>query len=208
MKLLIASQNPKKLKELQEILNDHLNKTILRSLKLQSLSDFPNINEIKEDGKTFEENAVKKALGYAAQTGLLTLADDSGLSVDVLNGEPGVYSARFAGDEKDDRENCEKVLRLLEKAPDAKRAAKFECVIAIAEPNRLIGTTKGEVKGVILRKLRGSGGFGYDPLFFYPPFNKTFAEVSGKEKHQVSHRSAALKSAIKILAKYLSDNNL
>ncbi len=206
MKLLIASKNPKKLNELKIILSGLLaGGREKQTIELVSLADFPNAAEIEEDGKTFEENAVKKALGYAAKTNLLTLADDSGLSINALNGEPGVHSARFAGAGKNDRDNCRKVLSLLEKVPEAKRTAKFECVIAIAEPARLIGAVHGEVKGIILRELRGRSGFGYDPLFFYPPFKKTFAEVNPKKKNSVSHRSAALKKAQVLLLQYLTE---
>ena len=207
MKLLVASRNFKKLKELKSILSNALSRTqgeAKTRFEIVSLGDFPNVPEVQEDGKTFEENAVKKALGYAKETGLLTLADDSGLVVDALGGEPGVLSARFAGADKDDRKNCLKVLRLLESVPDFKRTARFVCAIAIAKPDQLIGTAKGEAEGFILKDFKGSAGFGYDPIFYYPPFEKTFAEVNPDQKNSVSHRNAALKVAQLILAQYLT----
>ncbi len=204
MKLLIASKNLKKLKELEEIFAGALDPKIKNEIELVSLADFPAVQEIDEDGKTFEENAIKKALGYAIATNLLTLADDSGLSVDALNGAPGVFSARFAGEGKDDLENCKKVLHSMKKVPESKRWAKFECVIAIAEPGRLIGTAKGEIKGMILAEMRGSGGFGYDPLFYYPPFQKTLAEIGQNLKNSVSHRSSALKKSQVIISQYIT----
>jgi len=208
VKLLIASQNPKKLKELHEIFAQVLPQKNLKKITLVSLSEFPNIQDVEEDGKTFEENAIKKALGYAKQTGFLTLADDSGLCVDALDGGPGIFSARYAGAGKNDLDNCHKLIKEISSVPENKRSAHFECAVAIALPNRLIGTAHGTVSGVILTAMRGSHGFGYDPLFYYPPFIKTLAEVPTSKKHQISHRFKALKQAAVVLSKFLSDNNL
>ena len=177
MKLLVASQNQKKLKELNEVLKFTLSATESNCLELVVLSEFPQISEVLEDGHTFEENAIKKAVGYARQTNLLTIADDSGLCVDALNGEPGVFSARYAGVDKNDLANCQKVINQLRLIPKNKRTGRFECVIALATSKGLIGTAAGVVNGMILNELRGSGGFGYDPLFYYPPFKRTFAQV-------------------------------
>ena len=207
-KLLVASHNQKKLKELQKILKETFDSAQFRKIELVSLSQFPNVHEVIEDGKTFEENAIKKAIGYAKQTGLLTLADDSGLCVDALNGEPGIFSARYAGEEKDDVANCVKVINQIREVTESKRTGRFECVIAIADPEKVIGTSRGVVEGMILPEMRGEGGFGYDPLFYYPPFKQTFGEVDFSRKAQVSHRSKALKLAIQILSNYLSDNKL
>lgn len=200
MKLLVATKNKKKLNELSEILSELVE---LKHIELISLASFPKIDEVEEIGITFEENAIQKAVGYAKQTGLLTLAEDSGLSVDVLRGAPGVYSARFAGPGKNDLENCIKVLELMRNVPPKSRNAQFECSIAIASPDALAGTTQGIVRGRILTEMRGENGFGYDPLFFYPPFGKTLAEVDFSKKNSISHRRIALEKAQLILAQYL-----
>jgi XTP/dITP diphosphohydrolase len=158
---------------------------------------------VTEDGTTFRENAEKKALGFAKQTGCLTLAEDSGLTIDCLHGEPGVYSARFAGPEKDDLKNCEKVLLLLKGVPKEKRSAAFHCAAALALPDRVIHVVQESVRGFLAEKMCGTGGFGYDPLFFYPDFGTTFAEVSSERKHRVSHRGKALRKMKEFLKEYL-----
>lgn len=198
MKLLIATTNSKKLKEFQELFQEF-------PVELLNLKEIAGVQEVEETGKTFEENARLKALGYARQTGLLTLAEDSGLCCEALEGAPGVYSARFAGAEKSDHENNLKLLRLLENVPVNCRGAYYQSVIALAEPGRLIGIAEGEVRGVIHHSLAGSGGFGYDPLFFYPPYQKTFGQVSAEMKHQVSHRAQAFEKTKIILKDYLSN---
>ncbi len=196
IKLLVGTGNQKKLEELETLFAD-------LPYKLISLREFPDYQEIVEDGNTFEENAIKKALGLAKQTGLLTLGEDSGLVVEALEGSPGVYSARFAGPEKDDLKNCLKVLRLMEKLPDNCRGASFKSAIAIATPDRIMGVVEGEVKGAIAYEMRGSAGFGYDPIFIYGPYGgKTFGEVPSEWKHRVSHRGEAAKKAKKILEEY------
>ena len=200
-KLLLGTGNRKKLEELETLLSD-------LPFQLVSLREFPNVTEIVEDGTTFEENAIKKARGLAAQTGLLTLGEDSGLVVDALEGNPGVYSARFAGLEKDDVKNCLKVLRLMEKLPDNCRGAAFKSVVAVATPDRLVGVAEGEVRGGMAREMRGANGFGYDPLFIYGPYGgKTFGEVPPEWKHRVSHRAQAVEKAKKILEEYVRIQN-
>lgn len=199
--LLVATTNPKKLIELETLLAD-------LPLKLHSLRDFPNIREVPEDDVTFQENASKKALGYATQTGLLTLAEDSGLCCDALEGAPGVYSARFAGSGKGDRENNLKLLRLLEKVPDNCRGAHFKSAVALAEPDRLVGVVEGEVHGIISHEIRGTRGFGYDPVFIYPPFGETFGEVDAERKNKVSHRSQALSKAKILLTGHLGKKDM
>ncbi len=195
-KLLLGTGNRKKLEELQALLRD-------LPFQFVSLRDFPNVTEIVEDGQTFRANAIKKAVGLAQQTGLLTLGEDSGLVVDALEGAPGVYSARFAGPEKDDLKNCEKVLRLMEKMPDTCRGGAFISAVAIASPERLLGVVEGEVRGGIAREMRGSVGFGYDPLFLYGPYGgKTFGQVTVEMKHRVSHRAQAVQKARKLLDEY------
>jgi XTP/dITP diphosphohydrolase len=191
-KLLLGTGNRKKLEELERLLSGI-------PFEMVTLRDFPDVKEVAEDGDTFEANAVKKAVGLAKQTGLLTLAEDSGLAVDALEGSPGVYSARFAGPGKDDLKNCEKVLKLMEKLPDTCRGAAFKSAVAIATPEKVIGVTEGEVRGAIAREMKGTNGFGYDPIFIYGPYGKTFGEVPAEMKHRVSHRAQAVTKARKVL---------
>ena len=195
-RLLLATGNRKKLAEIEKLLQGV-------PFRLVSLRDFPEVKEVEEDGKTFRENAAKKASGFAQQAGLLTLAEDSGLSVEALEGNPGVYSARFSGPEKNDVKNCEKVLRLMEKLPDNCRGASFHSAVAMATPERIVGVVEGEVRGAIAREMRGTGGFGYDPIFLYGPYEgKTFGEISQEMKDRVSHRAEAIRKAKKILEEF------
>lgn len=198
MKLLIATTNRKKLEELKALLSD-------LPFGFLSLRDIPPIPEVIEDGKTFRENAVKKAVETAKTAGLLTLAEDSGLVVEALEGNPGVYSARFAGPGKDDIQNCLKVLRLMEKLPDNCRHASFISAVAVASPKELLGVVEGEVRGAISKEMRGSNGFGYDPIFIYGPYGKTFGEVTAEMKHRVSHRAEAVKRAGEILKRLVNE---
>jgi XTP/dITP diphosphohydrolase len=195
-KILVASTNPGKLKELREMLGG--------DIEWVGLADFPNIPEIEEDGKTFAENARKKALGYAKETGLWTLADDSGLVVDALGGQPGVKSARFAGaKDRDrkiiDRKNIEKLLAILKTAPKEKKTAKFVCRLCLASPEKVLIETQGEVDGVIIDTPIGENGFGYDPVFFVPKLNKTVAQLTNAEKNAISHRGNAIRKLKPIL---------
>ena len=192
--LVIATFNPHKLREFR---------VLCKSLKIRvlSLEAFPHVKPPRENGKTFEENAIKKAREIARKTGMPVLADDSGICVPVLGGEPGIRSARYAGKLKSDKANNLKLLKKLEKHPESKRKAYYQCAIALAAPNRLVGIVEAKVYGRILRNFRGSGGFGYDPLFYYPSFRKTFAEVPLSQKNKVSHRARAIKKAIKLLRK-------
>ncbi|MFA6600915.1 MAG: RdgB/HAM1 family non-canonical purine NTP pyrophosphatase [Candidatus Omnitrophota bacterium] len=195
-KLLLATTNQKKLAELR---------TLIAGLGLDviCLADLPSHEEVPETGHTFAENASLKAAGYARQAGLLTLADDSGLCCDALNGEPGVYSARFSGPDKDDHANNLKILELLEAVSDERRGAHFTSAVALAGPDQLIGVVEGHVHGMISREILGDGGFGYDPLFFYPPYGKTFGQVPADLKHKISHRAVALEKAKQLLTAYL-----
>ncbi|ABO51189.1 non-canonical purine NTP pyrophosphatase, rdgB/HAM1 family [Desulforamulus reducens MI-1] len=192
MKLVLATNNKGKVKELAELLKPC-------GYQVVSIGEFPGFTEVEEDGNTFADNAIKKALAAAEFTGELALADDSGLEVDALKGAPGVYSARFAGEPKDDTANNAKLLSLLEGVPQDHRTARFRCVIAIAEPNGRIHTAEGSCEGVILRELKGEGGFGYDPLFYVPEYKQTFAELDMEKKNSISHRGKALKKAMEIL---------
>ncbi len=188
--ILVATTNPGKIAELRALLGD--------DVQWLSLSDFETVAEIEEDGVSFAENARKKALGYAKAAGLWTIADDSGLVVDVLDGAPGVKSARFCG-EKDndrtllDRKNMAKVLKLLEDAPKEGRSARFVCQLCLASPERILIETEGTLEGLINDKPVGENGFGYDPIFFVPHLNKTVAQLTREEKNAISHRGNAIR---------------
>lgn len=196
--IVLASRNEEKKREL---------KSLLRGLKIKilDLNNFPflSIYEVEEKGRTFEENAEAKALTIARLTKKLALADDSGLMVKALDGRPGVRSARFAGEDVTYEENNQKLLKLLEGVPKSKRKAKFVCTIAIADRNGIVDVARGECRGWISFIPRGRSGFGYDPIFVYPRYNKTFAELGPKIKNRVSHRFKALKKARAIIQKYL-----
>lgn len=195
-RLLVATTNPKKLRELQELLAD-------LPVECLSLRDFSGAKIVEETGRTFEENAKIKAMSYAGQTGMLTVGEDSGICCDALNGAPGVFSARFCGEFHSDEMNNRKLLEEMRDVPDEKRTAYYESAIALAEPAKLIGVVKGQVHGLITRELLGAGGFGYDPLFFYPPYQKTFGEVSVAMKHRVSHRGQAFSKLKQLLKDHL-----
>ncbi len=196
-KLLIATRNNKKKKELQEILSD-------LDINLLSLDDIPPVPEVEEDGLTFEDNAIKKALLTARQSGLLTLADDSGLVVDALGGAPGVFSARYAGPEADDEKNNQKLLLALHDIPDQDRTARFACVIALATPEGSVQTVEGICEGLISRIPQGKEGFGYDPLFVPAGLENSFAELSSAIKNTISHRGQALTKIKPVLQELLA----
>lgn len=190
-KIILASNNTKKIKELKQILNE-------LNCDVYSLKDMNIDIDVEEDGKTFEENAQKKAyeiykhLKCNGINDFIVLSDDSGLEVDYLNGEPGIYSARYSGEHGNDYKNN---MKLLDKMKDAKgkdREARFVCVIAVVFDNGRVETVRGEVEGIIKEQLEIEGGFGYDPLFYYKDFNKTFAEATPEEKNSISHRGKAL----------------
>jgi XTP/dITP diphosphohydrolase len=196
MKIVLATRNVNKAGEIRSLLAGWMPEVYIAAL---SLNDFPDIPEVEETGDTFQENAVQKAAAYTKATGLLCLADDSGLEVDALGGLPGVRSARFAaqnGGNALDPDNRRKVLNLLKEIKESRRTARFKCAVALATPNGRITTAEGVVDGYILEEERGDGGFGYDPIFLYPPLGKTFAEISSEEKNRVSHRSRAIKAII------------
>lgn len=186
--IVIASNNKHKIAEIRAILETVFGDALP---EVKSLSEIGYDKEIVEDGTTFEENAAIKAKTIAA-LGYIAIADDSGLCVDALDGAPGIYSARYAGEEHDDEANNEKLLRGLESVPDEKRTAKFVSVICLAYPDGRTVTARGECPGKILRTPRGTDGFGYDPLFFYEPAGQTFAELSGPQKNAISHRARSL----------------
>ncbi|MFZ5942762.1 MAG: XTP/dITP diphosphatase [Bacillota bacterium] len=191
-KIVIATGNRGKLREFSKLL-EPLNVEVL------SLDDFPEIGEIAETGSTFAENALIKARVTAQKTGILSISDDSGLEVDFLQGAPGVNSARFAGEPKDDHKNNRKLLKLLEGVPAEKRTARFKCIIAIVNPNGEEYTVEGSCEGLILEDEMGQGGFGYDPLFYIPSFKDTFAGLDMEIKNKISHRGKATEKAMEIL---------
>lgn len=181
MKLIIATTNPGKVAEISDLLEN-------TGIELLSLADFPDMPEIIEDGSTFMENALKKARGTSEYTGYSALADDSGIEVDALGGKPGVMSARFA-DTNEGR--IDKMLNLMKDVPDEKRTARFVCALALVKSDGSEWTTSGSCEGIIAHEPSGSGGFGYDPIFFHEPLNKTFAEIPREEKNKISHRGKA-----------------
>jgi len=200
-RILVASTNPGKIAELRAMLD--------ADVEWLSLSDFGNIAEIKEDGSTFAQNARKKALGYAKAAGLWTIADDSGLVVDALDGAPGVKSARFSGTKSRDRnlidhQNIAKVLELLRDVTQEKRTARFFCCLCLASPEQILIETEGTLEGLIINKEIGKNGFGYDPIFFVPHLNKTVAQLTSEEKNAISHRGNAIRKLKPLLEKHLS----
>jgi len=196
LEIVISSRNNGKKRELKSLLKG-------LAIRVLDLNDFPAAPKVKERGKTFEENASAKAIKIAKFTKRLALADDSGLEVEALGGRPGVYSARFAGNNATDEANNRKLLKALAGVPKPKRKAKFICVIALADKDKLAGLVRGEYRGRITFEPEGKNGFGYDPIFFSPKHNKTFAQLSPGEKNAVSHRGKALRKAKKLIDRRL-----
>ena len=193
MKLLIASNNAHKVREIEEILSDYFDEMV-------TLREAGLVIDVVEDGKTFRENAVKKAMETLEKSGFdAALADDSGLCVDALDGAPGVYSARYAGEGHDDTANNDLLMERMKDVPDEKRTCRFVSCIALARKGRPVLVAEGKAEGMLLRAPAGENGFGYDPYFFYPPFGKSFAELTAQEKNSVSHRRAALDALRKAL---------
>ena len=200
--MLIATTNRAKFAEVQAYLADF--PVILRSL--ESMNDQPTV---VEDGATFEENAFKKARTLAQYSGCLTLADDSGLEVDALHGAPGIYSARYSGEESNDEKNNEKLLLELQGIPDPQRTARFVCALALCAPDSFGGKewlVRESCEGRITLAPRGTQGFGYDPVFFFPAYGKTFGEIDRKTKAAVSHRGKALRKLKDILTSLVALN--
>lgn len=201
MKIVLASRNRHKIAEIERVLRE----SGATGVTLLSLDDIGFSGEIEETGTTFEENAYIKAC-VPAKMGYYAIADDSGLSVEALDGRPGVYSARYAGEPCNDKNNNDKLLNELENVPDEKRDAAFVSVIAFVDPNKIDEPVyfRGECKGTIIRQERGNGGFGYDPIFYMPQLGKTYAEINIDEKNRVSHRG----QSIRLFAKYLTENKI
>ena len=191
-RILVATTNPGKVKELKAMLD--------ADVEWVGLSAFPGAGEIHEDGATFAENARQKATGYAKATGLWTIADDSGLVVDALGGQPGVRSARFSGEKSKgadrsliDHKNIAKVLELLEGVPRERRTARFVCCLCLANPQRVLAEAEGMLEGLIGEQEIGTNGFGYDPIFSVPQFGRTVAQLAEDEKNAISHRGQAIR---------------
>lgn len=201
-KLIIASNNEGKIKEIKRVLND-INVEVL------SLKDIGLDIDVEEDGLTFEDNAKKKSVEIYKelikrdQGNFIVMSDDSGLEVDYLKGEPGVFSARYAGEHGNDKKNNEKLLLNLNGIDYKDRSARFVCQLAIVNDKNEYRSVKGTVDGYILEAEKGDGGFGYDPLFFYEPLNKSFGELTMEEKNKISHRGVALQKVRKIIKELL-----
>ena len=197
MRLLLATANPGKRRELEALLAG-------MTVEVLALADVAGAPEVVEDRPTLEGNAAKKALEVAAACGEYAMADDSGLFVDALGGRPGVMSARYAGPEPTSEKLCAKLLREMADVPDRARSAHFRCCIALAEPGgRLLLRASGRVDGHIALRGRGTGGFGYDAVFLYEPWGRTFAEVPTERKNAVSHRGRALRAFRRLLVRFL-----
>lgn len=184
--VIIATKNKGKAKEFEKLFLPH-------GLIVKTLLDYPELDDVEETGTTFFENAILKAETIAKVLGTRVIADDSGLEVDALEGRPGVYSARYAGSEKSDEANIDKVLEELQDVPESERTARFCCALAMAEPGKETLTVFGTCEGHILRERRGTNGFGYDPVFFVDAKGKAMAELSSEEKNKISHRAMAIK---------------
>ena len=203
-KILVATTNPGKIAELTAMLD--------LDVQWVGLLDYTSIGEIREDGRTFAENARIKALGYARATGLWTVADDSGLVVDALGGEPGVKSSRFSGEKLKgqnhsliDHRNIAKVLKLLKGVPKEARTARFVCCLCLASPEKVLVETRGTLEGLIAQKQIGQNGFGYDPIFFVPSLDKTVGQLTADEKNAISHRGQAIGRLKPLLVQLLAE---
>ncbi|MCL6629544.1 MAG: XTP/dITP diphosphatase [Armatimonadetes bacterium] len=196
--IVLASRNPKKIKELKALLAD-------LPVRVLSLDDFCGVPEVGETGETFAENAEIKAKTVAQATGLISVADDSGLEVDALGGQPGVYSNRFAGPDATDRDKYMRILELLQGVPDENRTARFHAAVAVATPEGETVVVEGTCEGRIAREPRGEGGFGYDPIFYLPEFGRTMAELPPDVKNQISHRAKAMHAAKNVIRRLLSE---
>jgi XTP/dITP diphosphohydrolase len=195
LELIVATRNKGKIREIREALKG-------LGLRIYSLNDFPDVPEIEEDGKSFTDNALKKARFYSKYFGKLTLADDSGLEVDGLKGLPGIYSARYAGEKASGQENNQKLLREMHGLPVLKRRARFKCIIAVVSHNGKEALAEGSCRGNIGFEEKGKKGFGYDPLFILRKYGKTMAELSLEEKNAISHRGKALRKIRRVIQSF------
>lgn len=195
IELVVATKNQGKLREIKELLSG-------MNFNVTSLADYPDAPEIVEDGKTFAQNAIKKAATIAIYTKKLTLGEDSGIEIAYLNNEPGIYSARFSGENATDKKNNQKMLRLLKGVPTEKRGARYRSFIALVDAKEIVDVVSGQCSGLIAEKARGQNGFGYDPYFCIKRYGKTFGELDPSVKAKISHRARALKKLKNVLAKY------
>jgi XTP/dITP diphosphohydrolase len=193
--LVLATANRHKAEEIQALLND-------MEIPILTLNEFPNFPGVKEDGETCQENAIKKAKVTAAFTGHWALADDTGLEVDALEGRPGVYAARYAGEQATYEENCKKLLQELQGVPSDQRTARFITVVALSNPKGQTEIVEGVLEGTITQECQGTGGFGYDPVFYVSQSGKTLAEMTFAEKNRMSHRARAVTNAKSLLTKH------
>ena len=194
--LVVATKNKGKLREIKGLLGD-------LDLKITSLADYPDAPEIEEDGKTFGQNALKKAATIALYTQKLTLGEDSGIEVKALGNKPGIHSARFSGEKATDRKNNLKLLRSLKNVPPSRRQARYQCYAALVDGEKIIDLLSGQCGGVITQQARGKNGFGYDPYFLIKRYDKTFGELDPAVKAKISHRARAFKKVRKVLQEYL-----
>ncbi len=199
MRIVLATNNKDKIREIKSILTG-------LPAEVLTLDDFPNFPKVEETGRTLEENAILKARAIYQFTQIPSLADDSGLEVNVLNGAPGVLSSRFAGEHCSYQDNNRKLLSLMKDIPRENRGAKFVCVVAVAKDIDKIVTVRGEVNGAIAFEENGEYGFGYDPVFFIPELNKTFAQLVPEEKNRISHRAKAFTRAKQLILKGFLDD--
>ncbi|HIZ71520.1 MAG TPA: XTP/dITP diphosphatase [Candidatus Atopostipes pullistercoris] len=194
--IVIATNNKGKAKEFKSLFNDY-------GYKVKTLHDFPEIGEIPETGNTFAENALQKASAISRELNTIVLADDSGLEVEALNNEPGIYSARYAGEHGNDQKNNEKLLKELKNVPKEERKANFHCTLVLVGPGRDPLFVEGNINGFILFSPKGENGFGYDPLFYIPSLEKSMGELTEAEKNKISHRAKAIKQLENHLDKWL-----
>jgi XTP/dITP diphosphohydrolase len=197
--IIIATKNKGKAQEFEKLFQP-------LGLSVKTLLDFPELDDVEETGTSFEENAVLKAETISKRLGLKVLADDSGLEITALEGRPGIYSARYAGNEKNDEENIDKILAELEDVPEAERSARFCCALALAEPGKQTIVVFGTCEGIILRERRGTNGFGYDPVFYVENEKKAMAELSSEKKNEISHRAMAIKKLEDVLHRQESNH--
>ena len=199
--VVLATRNKHKVEELSVLLGD-------LGIRIRTLADFANAPEVEEDGATCEANAIKKACEIARATGLTAVADDTGLEVDALDGRPGVYAARYAGEHATYEDNCRKLVQELEGVPHERRTARFITVAAIAIPGEPVQVTQGVLNGYITDKACGSKGFGYDPVFYVPELKATLAEISAEQKNRISHRAKAFLQAKELLRARQSESTV
>jgi len=196
--LLVATKNQGKIREIRELLKEF-------DFKITSLDDYPDMPEIIEDGLTFAANAIKKAATISQYTKRLVMGEDSGLEVKALKNRPGVHSARYSGENATDRKNNQKLLRELRGVPLKKRQARYRCFVALTDAKGIVAVLNGSCSGLIALRPKGQNGFGYDPLFLLPKYNRTFGELDPAVKSKISHRARAMKKVKKVLQNLIAD---